>query len=100
MLKKTADTYSDLFSDLVRLFSGRQIEDQFKSDVAVVLSPLPLVPMLICYWKAEEGMESALGLFFDDTGEDNLGIEGLYGLGVGFASMLEKLARRHGHQIR
>jgi hypothetical protein len=100
VLKKTADTYSDLFSDLVRLFSGRQIEDQFKSDVAVVLSPLPLVPMLICYWKAEEGMESALGLFFDDTGEDYLGIEGLYGLGVGFASMLEKLARRHGHLIR
>ncbi len=96
VLKKTADTYADLFSDLVSMFSGRRIEDQFKSDVAVVLSPLPLVPMLICYWKAEEGMESALGLFFDNTGEDNLGINGLYSLGVGFASMLDKLARQHG----
>ena len=99
LLKKTADTYSDLFSDLVRMFGGTQVEDQFKSDVAVVLAPLPLVPMLICYWKPEEGMESALGLFFDDTGEDNLGIEGLYSLGVGFASMIERLARQHGHEI-
>lgn len=99
VLKKTADTYSDLFSDLVRMFSGTQVEDQFKSDVAVILSPLPLVPMLICYWKPEEGMESALGLFFDDTGEANLGIEGLYSLGVGFASMIEKLARQHGHSV-
>ena len=52
--------------------------------------------MLICYWKAEEEMESALGIFFDDTGEANLGIAGLYSLGVGFAAMLEKLARLHG----
>lgn len=100
VLKKTADTHDDLFGDLVSMFSGRRIEDQFKSDVAVVLSPLPLVPMLICYWKAEEGMESALGLFFDDTGEANLGIGGLYSLGVGFAVMLEKLARQHGFVSR
>ena len=96
VLKHTADTHDDLFGDLVSMFSGRRIEDQFKSDVAVVLSPLPLVPMLICYWKAEEEMESALGIFFDDTGEANLGIAGLYSLGVGFAAMLEKLARLHG----
>jgi len=99
VLKKTADTYSDLFSDLVKMFSGKQIQDQFKSDVAVVLSPLPLVPMLICYWKPEEGMESALGLFFDESGEENLEIEGLYSLGVGFTAMIEKLARQHGYQI-
>lgn len=100
LLKKVADAYPELFSDLVRMFSGHQIEDQFSSDVAVVLWPLPMVPMLICYWKAEEGMESALGLFFDDTGEDNLGIKGLYSLGVGFASMIDKLVRQHGFEPR
>ena len=100
LLKKVADAYPDLFADLVRMFSGTQIEDQFKSDVAVVLWPLPMVPMLICYWKAEEGMESALGLFFDATGEDNLGIKGLYSLGVGFASMIEKLGKQHGFDPR
>lgn len=96
ILKKTADTYSDLFADLVHIFSGRQVAEQFESDIALILSPFPLVPMLICYWKPEEGMESSLNLFFDDTAESNLGIEALYSLGVGIAHMLEKLARQHG----
>lgn len=99
ILKKTADGYGDLFSDLVHMFNGKRLNDQFKSDVAVVLLPLPLVPMLICYWKPEEGMESELGVFFDDTAESNLGMDGLYSLGVGFAFMLEKLARLHGTEI-
>lgn len=100
LLKKTADSHDELFSDLVSMFGGSRIEDQFRSDVAVVLYPLPLVPMLICYWKADEGMESALGLFFDDTGEENLGIAGLYTLGVGFAVMIDKLVRKHGFDPR
>jgi len=100
VLKKSADSHDELFSDLVSMFGGDRIEEQFRSDVAVVLYPLPLVPMLICYWKPDEGMESALGLFFDDTGEDNLGIGGLYTLGVGFAVMIEKLVRQHGFSGR
>lgn len=95
-LKKTADTYPDLFSDLVHIFSGRQVADQFQSDIGVILSPLPLVPMLICYWKPEEGMDSSLNLFFDNSAEENIGMDGLYLLGVGIARMLEKLAHQHG----
>jgi hypothetical protein len=96
VLKKTADAYPGLFSDLVEAFRGKIIDERFHSDVSVILSPLPLVPMLICYWHPEEGMESSLKLFFDDTAEANLGIEGLYTLGVGFAQMLEKLSKVHG----
>jgi len=95
-LKKTADNYPELFADLVHMFSGKQIVNQFQSDVAVVLLPLPLVPILICYWKPEEGMGSSLNLFFDDTADKNLGMDGLYLLGTGFALMLEKLAQQHG----
>ncbi len=96
VLKATADKYPALFSDLVEMFKGKVVDNQFQSDVAVILQPLPLVPMLICYWLPEEGMESSLNLFFDDTAETNMGIEGLYTLGVGIALMLEKLARVHG----
>lgn len=96
ILKDTADSYPDLFSDLVGMFRGRVVDDQFKSDVAVILMPLPLVPMLICYWQPEDGMESSLNLFFDDTAEANLGMEGLYTLGVGIAMMLEKMSMVHG----
>ena len=95
VLKTTADKYPDLFADLVEMFQGKQVDDQFQSDVAVILLPLPLVPVLICYWRPEDGMESSLNVFFDDTAEANLGIEGLYTLGVGIALMLKRLSEVH-----
>jgi len=96
-MKKIADTYTDLFSDLVDLFNGQPAGHQFQSDVALILRPLPLVPILICYWLPEEGMGSNLNLFFDATAEDNLGIGGLFALGTGITRMFEKLALRHGY---
>ncbi|MBT8374958.1 MAG: DUF3786 domain-containing protein, partial [Deltaproteobacteria bacterium] len=57
---------------------------------------LPNVPILICYWKPEDGLESDLHLFFDDTAESNLNIESIYSLGAGIALMFEKLSQRHG----
>ncbi len=95
-MKKVADTYSDLFGDLVEIFNGQPVENHYQSDVALVLHPLPLVPILICYWQPDEGLESELHIYFDDSAEDNLGIEGIYSLGTGIARMFEKLALRHG----
>lgn len=95
-LKKTADTYPDLFEDLIAMFSGREIVSEFQSDVALILHPLPMVPMLICYWRPEDGMGSSLNLFFDDSAAGNLGMDGLYLLGTGFARMLERLVQQHG----
>jgi hypothetical protein len=95
-MKQVADTYADLFADLVDIFNGRPVDGHYQSDVALVLNPLPLVPLLICYWRAEEGMESTLNLFFDASAGDNLGIEGIYALAAGITRMFEKLASRHG----
>ena len=95
-MKKVADAYPELFSDLVDLFKGQPAGNQFQSDVALVLYPLPLIPLLVCYWHAEDGMGSNLNLFFDATAEENLGIDGLYALGAGITRMFEKLALRHG----
>ena len=72
------------------------MERAYDSDISVVLDTLPKVPMLVCYWRPEDGLESDLHLFFDDTAESNLNIESLYTLGAGLALMLEKLAQRHG----
>jgi hypothetical protein len=63
-----------------------------------VLHPLPKVPILICYWKPEDDLDSDLNLFFDSTAEENLNIESIYTLGAGLVIMLEKLALRHGQQ--
>jgi len=95
-LKKVADSYTDLFSDMIRLFEGRQVENHYASDISLVLHPLPKVPILICYWKPEDGLESDLNIFFDSTAEQNLNIVSLFMLGTGLTTMFEKLALRHG----
>lgn len=95
-LKIVADRYTDLFEDMVRLFSGKQVKNHYSSDVSVVLHPLPKLPMLICYWRPEDELESDLNLFFDETAEDNLDLNSINSLGSGFVTMLEKLTQRHG----
>ena len=95
-LKHIADTYTDLFEDMIRLFNGREVEDHYDADISLVLHPLPKLPVLICYWKPDDGLESNLNLFFDSTAEKNLNIESLYTLGVGLVNMFEKLSLRHG----
>ncbi len=95
-LKQVADTYTDLFETMIRIFSARPAPKLFDSDIAVVLHPLPRVPMLICYRKPDDGMESTLNVFFDDTAEDNLVIDSLYTISAGLVIMFEKIALTHG----
>ena len=95
-LKKVADTYTDLFEDMIHLFNGRQVENHYASDISLVLHPLPKVPLLICYWKPEDDLASDLNIFFDSKAEENLNIESIYTLGTGLVIMFEKLALRHG----
>ena len=95
-LKQVADTYTDLFDDLVRIFGGKQVDKQFESDISVVLHPLPRVPIMICYWLPEDGLESSLNLYFDDTADQNLTIGSVFSLGAGLSQMFKKLALRHG----
>jgi len=95
-MKRVADTYTDLFDDLVHIFSGRKVAEQFAADISVVLDPLPKVPIMICYWWPEEGLVSSLNVFFDETADRNLDTGALFSLGAGLAVMFEKLALRHG----
>jgi hypothetical protein len=96
VLKKLADNYTDFFDDIVHMFNGKKVEKRFESDVSVVLYPLPLVPIMICYWKPEDGLASSLNLFFDKSVQDNLGVDSAFSLGTGIAQMFEKLAEHHG----
>jgi hypothetical protein len=94
-LKRVADMHTGLFEDVIRIFNGKQVEKHYGSDFSLVLRPLPKVPILICYSKVEDGLESHLNVFFDSTAEDHLNIESIYLLGVGLATMFEKIALRH-----
>ncbi len=95
-LKRVADTYTDLFEFMVQVFSAKPAPKAFDSDIAVVLHPLPRVPMLICYWKPDGSIESSLNVFFDDTAADNLGTDPLYRIATGMVMMFEKIAITHG----
>ncbi len=95
-MKRVADIYTNLFDDLVHMFSAKKVAQQFESDISVVLHPLPKVPIMICYWMPEDGLESSLNVFFDETADQNLDIGSVFTLGVGLAQMFGKLALRHG----
>lgn len=95
-LKRIADTYTDLFKDMLEIFDGKQIVSHIDSDISIVLYPLPLFPIMVCYWKPEDGLESSLHIYFDVTSDDNLDIESIYTLSEGVALMFEKITLRHG----
>ncbi len=99
-LKKVADTYTDLFADMLHILNGKKVENHYESDISLVLHPLPRLPILICYWKSEDGLESSLHLFFDSTASDNITIESIYSIGTGLATMFEKIALRHGYEVQ
>jgi len=94
-LKQIADAHGELFEDLISMFSGESSFNKFSSDISVVLYPFPKVPVLVCYWKPEDDLESRIHLFFDDTAEKNLPIESLFTLGTGLVRMLEKIMQKH-----
>ena len=62
-IKKVADRYTDLFEDMLHLFNGKRVENHYESDISLVLYPLPNVPLLFCYWRPEDGLESSLNIF-------------------------------------
>ena len=94
-LKQLMDTHPDLIEDLIYIFGGKQVENNFSSDISLVLHPLPKVPMLISYSKPEEDLESKLNIFFDSSAEANLSIDSIYRLCAGLLVMFQKITSRH-----
>ncbi len=95
-MKRIADIYTELFDDLVHIFGGKKVAEEFESDISVVLYPLPKVPIMVCYWRPEDDMESDLNLFFDKSADENFKNGSAFTIGAGLTQMFEKLAIRHG----
>jgi hypothetical protein len=94
-LQQLVDRHTDLLELLIDIFSGQRLVAGFSADISVVLYPLPKLPVLLCYWKAEEGMDSDLNIFFDSSASAHLGIRSIYALVVGLVMMFEKIAQKH-----
>ncbi|MDH3347190.1 MAG: DUF3786 domain-containing protein [Desulfobulbaceae bacterium] len=94
-LGRLADEHPELFEDLVGLFSGARTSSEFDADISLVLRPLPKIPLLICYWRPEEELESKLSIYLDASTDKNLSVESIHTLCVGLVIMFEKIVRRH-----
>ncbi|MBT4511397.1 MAG: DUF3786 domain-containing protein [Chloroflexi bacterium] len=94
-LKRVADTYTGLFEDMLQIFNGKKVDYHYFADISIMLHPLPKVPIMICYSKPVDDLESTLSIFFDSTIVDNLGFDGAFSLGAGLTLMFEKIALRH-----
>ncbi len=94
--KQVADTNPFFFKDIMELFNGKPAQNHYDADISLIIYPLPLLPMLICYNRPEDGLESDLNLFFDSTADKNLPIENIYTMSTGLAKMFKKLAETHG----
>jgi hypothetical protein len=94
--KQVADKSPFFFKDIIELFNGQPVQNHYDADIALIIYPLPMLPMLICYNHPEDGLESDLNLFFDSTADKNLPINNIYALSTGLASMFKKLAKTHG----
>ena len=94
-LKQLLDSHPDFIEDIICIFSGKPVKTSFSSDISLVMYPLPKLPLLICYTKPVEDLESKLNVFFDSTADKNLGIDSIYRLCVGLLVMFEKISSRH-----
>jgi hypothetical protein len=94
-LSRLLEEHTGLLSDLIGIFAGERSVNLFGSDLSLVLYPLPLVPLLVCWWRPDDGMESSLHLFFDETAVEQLSDAWIHGLCAGLVDMFEKIVRRH-----
>lgn len=95
-LKEIIDAHTELFFDLMDMFQGKRLPEFHGADHAIILFPLPKVPLLICYWEREGDMDSKLTVFFDATADTHLSIESIYYLGTGLVEMFKKVILTHG----
>ena len=93
-LRKLADNNPDLLNDLIDLFLGKTI-DWYEADIALILYPMPKIPILICYQAPEDDLESKLTIFFDECCSTNLHIKSIFTLSSGLVQMFTKIAEHH-----
>ena len=93
-LRRLADANPDLLTDLIGLFMGKAV-DWYEADIALILYPLPKIPLLICYQGPEGDLHSKLTIFFDASCSTNLHIKSIYTLCSGLVQMFAKIAEHH-----
>jgi hypothetical protein len=93
-LKYVADEHYEIFWDLLDIFDGKPVEG-FSADHAWMLYPLPKVPFLILYTRAEDEFESRLRVLLDGRTAEYLRPEAITYTGRGMVEMFKRIIARH-----
>ena len=93
-LRKLADENPGLLHDIIDLFMGKTVE-WYEADIAIILFPLPKVPILICYQAPDEDLDSKLTILFDECCGVNLHIKSIFTLCHGLVKMFTRIAEHH-----
>ena len=93
-LRQLEDSNPGLLTDLITLFNGEPV-DWYDADIALILYPLPNIPILICYQAPEGDLASKLTIFFDACCSTNLHIKSTFTLCSGLVQMFAKIAEHH-----
>lgn len=93
-LRRLADANPELLSDLIALFMGKTVA-WYEADIALILYPLPKIPLLICYQAPEGDLHSKLTILFDACCGTNLHIKSIFTLCSGLVQMFSKIAEHH-----
>ena len=94
-LRQLADAHTDLVFEILQVFNAAPAKDGSSADYSLIVWPLPLVPVLINYWQAEDEFSSKLNILFDRSVEKNLPAEALYLMIRGIVEMFRQLIVRH-----
>jgi len=100
-IRRIVDQDPDFFFDAMSLFSpspvGSKAGEAFAAaDDVVVIYPMPKVPLMMAYTRADGEFESSLTLYFDTSAEGNLGAQGIYMLTQGIVEMFRRIFSTHG----
>ncbi|MBL7032463.1 MAG: DUF3786 domain-containing protein, partial [Nitrospira sp.] len=93
--KQMADSHTDIFFDLLDIFAGQKPSKDFSADHARIIYPLPKMPFLFLYWKAENQFESKLKILFDSSADKYLDFEAVYILSRGMVEMFKNIIANH-----
>jgi hypothetical protein len=104
-MRDMADGQEDVFLDVLQTFAGRPPRGILarrapEADWTLLVYPLPKVPLLFAYWRAEGAFEPVLSLLLDRSATENLSAGAIYTLVQGVVIMFQRIIRRHTHGER
>ncbi len=93
-LRAIADSHREVFLDLMEVFGGQQVAG-IDADHAFIIHPLPKVPFLVLYTKAEDDFPSSLRVLLDSSVTTYIPKEAITYTGRGIVEMFKKIVSKH-----